>query len=123
MNPQNNVSPVVTASGPEKPGNRKMTCGIISIVCFVLGCGLYACVLIKSKNVVGSVIASGLASEAAPWCCNLYLASIVATCALWVVGPGFGIAGLVRRERPRLPAVLGLVSGALMTALAFLNFL
>ncbi len=100
------------------PEQRKATYGKISFGCFWVAAGLFGTCLLRMDDFIGDIVAtvvaaavSGGGSAVSGWTV-VWLGAY----ALWLTGLGAGIAGLVRKERPRWPAVAGLVLCALPAA-------
>ena len=95
--------------------------GIASIGCFCLASGLCLLVALHLKDMMVEIFAGRLyglpggtsgpqtgARLASIWdiaCLVAYFGALI----MWLLGSVFGIGGLVRAERPRWPAVIGLL--------------
>jgi hypothetical protein len=101
---------------------RQPTCGIIAAVCLCVAASLYLYgVGILQDNIQAwAMIMGGTQGKADDWWTNSFGGATYATFGgliLWVLGLGFAVTGLVRAERPRWPAIGGLVVGMLPIAL------
>lgn len=93
------------------PEQRKATYGKISFGCFWAAAGLFGFLQLHLNEAIGDVVSVGVMAGSAGNSPALspYAAAAYAANALLLVGVAAGIAGLVRKERPRWPAIAGLI--------------
>jgi len=103
-------------SSLEQLNQRKPIFGIVAIVCFCIGAGLYwhACVVFVD-NIAGWGAAMGTMQGKVGWWEHDYEFFGAVIC--WVLGLAFAVTGLLRTERPRWLATVGLVLCLLPLAL------
>ena len=95
---------------------RKAAFGISAIVCFCGGAGLlWHGSHLFMENLPGWAAAVGGTQGHPGWWDHDY--AIFGGLILWVLGLVFAVTGLVRAERPRWPAIVGLVLCMLPLAL------
>ena len=102
--------------------SRKAAFGILAIVWFCVGTGLwlYGVVLFQDNINAWAMIIGTTQGKADGWWINSFGGASYAmfgSLILWVLGLVFAVTGLVRAERPRWPAIVGLVLGMLPLAL------
>jgi len=99
--------------------NRKAVCGSIAILCFCVTLCLYlyaAHIILEDVQAWAMILGATQGKE------DGAVTYLVFTClACSVLGLVFAVTGLVRAERPRWPAIVGLFLGMLPLALFLLS--
>jgi hypothetical protein len=104
----------VNESSLKPMSNRKIAFGTIAIVCFCVGAGLYVygVVILQDNIQAWAAIIGATQGQADGWWIRSFGGATYAmfgALMLWVLGVVFAVIGLVRAERPRWPAIVGLV--------------
>jgi hypothetical protein len=110
---------------PEQSSCRKATFGKASLVCFCFAAGLwFFFITVQSANfghhvafAVGVGVASGTGGDSGIGPLQGYQFTLAGATILPVVGLACALTGIVRAERPRWPAIVGLVLCAIPSSL------
>jgi hypothetical protein len=109
----------MTDAAVQNPVSRKAVYGRISFGCFWAGAGLFGVCLLRMDDFIGDIVATAVAaavSGGGGGGVSGWTVVWLGAYALWLTGLGAGVAGLVKKEQPRWPAVAGLVLCALPAA-------
>jgi hypothetical protein len=107
--------------------HRKAAFGIVAIFCLCGGVSLYLRGVAILQDNIGAwaMVMGATQGKGGGWWADSFGGAVYilfGSLLLWLLGLAFSVTGLVRAERPRWPAIVGLVLGMVPLGLFLLSW-